>query len=163
MPTTERRELTDRERRRAAAFKRAWAAKKARERISQSDAGDALDMSPSAFGQYINGKIPAGMKATLALCHYLGVSYEEAEVTEDFGSALGPGSYRPQPQPPNDSDADWSSKSVAEMREEMYAFAEAMPHEVVKAFLSDVLEILSPKDRLDVLAGALRNLRDDVS
>lgn len=80
MATTNRRELTEQEQRRAAVFRRAWDAKKEAQKLTQEDAGESLDMTPSGFGQYVNGKVAIGLKAALALCKYLRVSLEEAEI-----------------------------------------------------------------------------------
>ncbi|MEM6486503.1 MAG: helix-turn-helix transcriptional regulator, partial [Pseudomonadota bacterium] len=80
MATTERRDLTEQERRRASIFKRAWLAKKKREKLTQVDAGDALSMTPSAFGQYMNGKVPIGLAAGLSLCAYLEVAVEDVRL-----------------------------------------------------------------------------------
>lgn len=85
--TTNRRPLTEREQRRAARAKAFWLEKKRRERLTQDDANTALGWSPSTFGQYINGRIPMNLEATLKIAEYLGVSPADIsgadEVRED--------------------------------------------------------------------------------
>lgn len=60
--------------------------------------------------------------------------------------------------------ASWSNTSAPDAdRDLLYATIEALPAEELKALASSALEILAPRDRLDVATDALRNLRDDVS
>lgn len=86
-----RRPLSKTEQKNADTFRKAWAEKKRREKLSQMDAGAALDMSASAFAQYINGKVAIGVQAGLALCRYLDVPVGEV----DFPALGGLGSVPP--------------------------------------------------------------------
>jgi transcriptional regulator with XRE-family HTH domain len=56
-----------------------------------------------------------------------------------------------------------ASASRAAQREEVYAIVESMSDADLKTFLAAALQILPASDRLEILADALRDLRDDVS
>lgn len=155
MGKTERRPLTETELRRAAAFKRAWEAKKSAERLSQTDAGDALDMSPSAFGQYINARVPIGVKAAIDMCHYLNVSFEDAMLpigtprkSAGFGAAASAAA------------SVTGSGSSASPEDQIRAMADQMTDDQLKDFLSAAMALLSPRDSLDVVTAVLQRLRD---
>jgi phage repressor protein C with HTH and peptisase S24 domain len=79
---TERRKLTADEVHLAAVLRAAWERKKSSDKVTQHDAGEALGFSASAFGQYINGKLPIGLGALLKMCKYLAVDPEEPPIPE---------------------------------------------------------------------------------
>jgi transcriptional regulator with XRE-family HTH domain len=145
MAKTERRQLTQQEQRRAATFKRAWESKKSAEKISQAVAGEALDMSPSAFGQYINGKVPIGLEAAISLCHYLGVSHEEAEIAKELKGIFG-------------SSADRELAALDELTE----LAPLLTSEEQDLVLAEFLRRLPARRRVQIALAALRDLPEDL-
>lgn len=68
-----RRELTAEELQVAQRAKSLWLEKKRSEGLTQEDANNALGWSQSAFGQYINGRIPFNLEALIKISGFLGV------------------------------------------------------------------------------------------
>lgn len=100
-------------------------------------------MSPSAFGQYINGKVPIGLEAALALCAYLDVSHEDAGVRNDIAKT----GYPPPSPPPNIGDAF----AVADFQ----AFVEAMPIEGQLKLMEVFFDKMTLEERVEVARLAL--------
>lgn len=157
MPSTERRQLTDIEKRRAEVFKRAWATKKADEKLNQGDAGEALDMSPSAFGQYINGKIPIGLEAAIALCGYLKVSAEDAELEPSLGGVRISANATTLSLTANQAVVSTPQRQL------LIETLEAMSEDQLKATLMDALKVLEVPDQIEFLVSVLEDIREHVS
>lgn len=127
-----RRPLTAKELEIAARAKSIWEAKKKEEGLTQDDANSVLGWSQSAFGQYINGKIPFNLDALIKVAKYLGVPV--ARIDPDVHDIL----LSPE-KPATPASAD-----------------------DVRAIINDLAGSLPAGDRLEMIAVLVDQLRDDL-
>lgn len=135
-------------------LKRAWLEKKRRERLTQEDAGHALDMSPSGFSQYIGGKIPIGLEAAIKLCEYLGVPLSEAgfDVVQPRPIRLVPKLKK-------------AEAGELDQRMQFERLLSSLSDDELRGFLKLAISVLSPLEQLEfsehLIAQARKNLPKD--
>lgn len=79
-----RRPLTEHEKKVAENLFRIWNAKKSSLGLTQDKAGQALDMTQGAVGQYLNARVPLSINALLGFSKILGVSPTDIDPLFDY-------------------------------------------------------------------------------